>query len=98
MKTADSNLAREVRFAKLLCGDLSRAALSSLKGLVRRHAISVTEGGLKYLNGAWYVTHAGLLRVAERRHCAGIHVRPILKSCDPANSRWVFRAAVFKSP
>ncbi len=44
-----------------------------------------------------YVTHSGLLALAERRNCAGIHVRPVLKSCDPTNSRWVFRAAVYKS-
>ena len=35
--------------------------------------------------------------LAERRHCAGIHSRPVLASSDPATSRWVFRAAVFKS-
>jgi hypothetical protein len=50
-----------------------------------------------HLDGGWYVTHSGLLRLAERRHCAGIHVQPVLKSCDPANSRWVFRAVVYKS-
>ena len=33
----------------------------------------------------------------RRRHCAGIHSRPVLESSDPATSRWVFRAAVFKS-
>src|SRR5205823_11093049 len=27
----------------------------------------------------------------------GIHTRPLLQSSDPANSRWVFKATVFKS-
>src|SRR4029077_11694050 len=65
--------------------------------LFQKHEISVTTGDVKYLNGGWYVTHSGLLRLAERRHCAGIHSRPVLASSNPATSRWVFRAAVFKT-
>jgi hypothetical protein len=98
MKGVVQTFAREASFAKLLCGGLSESALNSLEGLIRRHKISFVEGDVKYLNSGWYVTHSGLLRLAERRHCAGIHVTPVLKSCDPAKSRWVFRATVFKSP
>jgi hypothetical protein len=76
---------------------LSETTLESLGDLIRRYKISLVFGDLKYLNGGWYVTHSGLLKLAERRHCAGIHVQPILKSCDPAGSRWVFRAVVYKS-
>jgi hypothetical protein len=90
-------LARETRFAKSLCGDLSKNALRNLKVLIHRHNVSFIEGDLRYLANGWYVTHSGLLRLAERRHCAGMHVRPVLKSCDVANSRWVFRAIVYKS-
>jgi hypothetical protein len=90
-------VARETRFAKSLCGDLSKNAVRNLKILIHRHKISFIEGDLRYLDNGWYVTHSGLLRLAERKHCAGIHVRPVLKSCDATNSRWVFRAAVFKS-
>jgi hypothetical protein len=92
-----ANFAYEARLAKSLCGVLSRTALKSLEGLIRRHKISLVEGDVKYLNGTWYVTHSGLLRLAERRRCAGMHVTPVLKSCDPSSSRWVFRATVFKS-
>src|SRR5204863_700280 len=42
-------------------------------------------------------SHSGLLRLADRRRCAGIHCRPVLESSDPSTSRWVFRAEVFKS-
>ena len=98
MKSTQDNFARESRFAKLLYGDLSAAALHSLKGLFRKHRISVRNGDVKYFDGAWYVSHSGLLNLAERRRCAGIHVQPVSKSCDPPNSRWVFRAIVFKSP
>jgi len=97
MRTLGQTVTQEVRCAKSLCGVLSQNALKNLKLLIRRHRISFIEGDLRYLDNGWYVTHSGLLRLAERRHCTGIHVRPVLKSCDPANSRWIFRAAVYKS-
>jgi hypothetical protein len=97
MKRRHCNFTREERFAKSILGDLPETMFESLEGLVRQHKVSLADGDLKYLNGGWYVTHSGLLRLAERRHCAGMHVRPVLKSCDPPNSRWVFRAVVFKS-
>jgi hypothetical protein len=64
---------------------------------VERHKLSLAEGDLKYLNSEWYVSHYGLLRLAERSHCAGMHVWPVLKSSGAANSRWVFKAVVYKS-
>jgi hypothetical protein len=90
-------VARETKFAKLLCGDFPESALLPLKELLERHNISVVNGDVKYLGGGWYITHSGLIRLAERRHCTGIHTRPVMESCDPANSRWVFTATVFKS-
>src|ERR1700681_1208828 len=97
MKSDRYNLAREMRFAKSLYGDLSKSALRAFRELIQRHQISVTNGDVKYFDGGWWVTHSGLLRLAERRRCAGIHCRPVLESSDPRTSRWVFRAAVFKS-
>ena len=98
MELPKVNLARETKFAKSLYGDLPKPTLHALKELVTRHQVFVTNGDIKYLDGGWYITHSGLLRLAERRNCAGIHSRPVLESSDPATSRWVFRAAVFKSP
>ena len=98
MKISKINLAQESRFAKSLYGDLPKSVLRALRELIQRHQILVTNGDVKYLDGGWYVTHSGLLRLAERRHCAGIHSRPVLASSEPATSRWVFRAAVFKTP
>jgi len=97
MKLHRYNFARETRFAKSLYGDLSKPVLRALKELIQRHQILLTNGDVKYLDGGWYVTHSGLLRLADRRRCVGIHCRPILESCDPPTSRWVFRAEVFKS-
>jgi hypothetical protein len=98
MRTTPDNFARESRFAKLLYRDLSPGNLNALKELFRRHAISIRNGDVKYLDGGWYVSHSGLLNLAERRHCAGIHVRPVLKFCDASTSRFAFKATVYKSP
>jgi hypothetical protein len=97
MKASETNLARETRFAKSLYRDLPKSVVRALRELMQRHLVSVRNGDVKYLDGGWYVTHSGLLRLAERRRCAGIQCRPVLESSDPATSRWVFRAEVFKS-
>jgi hypothetical protein len=97
MKTA-LNFSPEVRFAKSLYCGLSTNAIRSMREVLERTGLSLTHGDLLYLNGAWYVNHSGLLKLAERRHCSGIHTQPILKSSDPLTSRWVFKATVFKSP
>jgi len=55
------------------------------------------NGDIRYLEGGWYVTHSGLLKLAQRRRCAGIHSRPVLEASNPPSSRWIFKAAVFKS-
>ena len=55
-------------------------------------------GDLILLNGKWYVTHSGLLGLARRKRCAGIHVRPAGPFCDPSAGRWAFKATVYKSP
>jgi hypothetical protein len=43
------------------------------------------------------VTHSGLLSLARRRRCLGIHARPVLEFCDPIKSRWAFEATVYTS-
>jgi hypothetical protein len=63
----------------------------------KRHRLFVESGDLLRLDGHWYVTHSGLLRLALRNHCAGINVEPVLKLSDPSVSRWAFKATVYKS-
>jgi len=91
------NLARELRLAKSLFGALSRLTLGALKMLIEEHGLSVANGDIIYVGNGWYVSHAGLLRLAERRCCIGIHTRVLLTSSDPTQHRWVFKATVFKS-
>ena len=60
--------------------------------------MSVVAGELRLLDGKWYVTHAGLLRIAQRNHCSGMRTAVDKGLSDPASSRWVFKATVYKSP
>jgi hypothetical protein len=45
-----------------------------------------------------YVTHGALISLAMTKHCAGIHVEPVLPLCRPEKNFWVFKATVYKSP
>jgi hypothetical protein len=85
------------RIARSLWGSLSATALRNLEYLSKTHSLSVASGDLLYLNGRWYVTHPGLLGLARRSRCAGMHVRPLTKFCDPAGARWAFKAIVYRS-
>jgi hypothetical protein len=50
------------------------------------------------LAGRWYVTHAGLLRLASRKGCVGIAVQPARAWCNASSARWAFKATVYKTP
>jgi hypothetical protein len=72
--------------------------LDALKRLTETYRLSVAAGDLQYLERRWYVTHAGLLRLARRNRCSGIRTQPLREFCDPSVGRWVFKATVYKSP
>lgn len=78
-------------------GECSRSNLNVLRELTTRFGFSVRLGEIRLLNGAWYVTHSGLIGLAERRRCGGISSRPMPEFSDPVACRWVFRATVYKS-
>jgi hypothetical protein len=61
------------------------------------YRFSVESGDLLRIDGRWYVTHSGLIRLARRSHCAGIHTEPVKEFSDPEASRWAFKATVYKS-
>jgi hypothetical protein len=88
---------RNVRFARRkwqVAGD----QVAALKDLTIELQLSVAAGHLKLIENNWYVTHAGLLRIARRCHCSGILVRPVSEFSNSPSGRWVFRATVYKSP
>ncbi len=77
---------------------VSSEQVNLLKALTEEFQLSVALGDLSLLDGKWYVTHSGLLRLAVRNRCAGIQVRPMRQFSDPLSARWVFCATVYKSP
>ena len=77
--------------------ECSKPILTSLRELTTRFAFSIGLGDLRLMDGWWYVTHSGLLRLAERRRCCGIRVEPAQRFCDPTTARWVFKAIVYRS-
>jgi hypothetical protein len=97
-KTTDITLVREnLRLVKQLYPALAQRDLRSLRDLTRAHSLSVSQGEILCIDGKWYVTHAGLLRIALRARCFGIRTALQERQSDPLASRWVFRATVFKS-
>jgi len=70
---------------------------SHLSALSRDYEFSVEAGELQILDGSWYVTHTGLVRLARRKHCRGIHVEAVESLCDSASGRYVLKATVFPS-
>lgn len=83
--------------ARRIWGQLPATAIIALKQLTKTLAVSVAAGDLQFLENRWYVTHSGLLRIAQRRKCRGIDTAIQDQLSDPANSKWVFKATVFKS-
>ena len=71
-RNAKITLRKNARRARATWGVLSKNALEQLKDLTNRHALSVVAGDLQLLDGKWYVTHAGLLRIADVPRCSGI--------------------------
>ena len=83
--------------ARNLWGNLSKIARQGLEEFTRRYSFSIGTGDLLYLQGRWYVSHSGLLGLARRQGCVGIHVEPVAELSDPTASRWAFKAVVYKS-
>src|SRR5437660_840807 len=87
-----------ISLARATWGEMPQAALEALKELTQRYRLSVAVGDVQYLDERWYVTHAGLLRLAHRTCCLSSRVQPVPEFCNPAAGRWVCKATVYKSP
>jgi hypothetical protein len=97
--TTQKALVREnLRFAKqFVSGTLQPILLEQLRALTQNFSLSLKSGDLLLLSGGWYVTHAGLIRLAKRCHCSGMQVQPVRQLSDQATGRYTFRATVYKS-
>jgi hypothetical protein len=90
---------RNIRMARRLSNRrLSTIAISRLRDLTMTFGFSLSLGDVQYLDGGWYITHAGLLRLSRRKRCAGIRVQQMSQLCDPVMGHWVFKATVYPSP
>ena len=104
---ADKSNERSVRnFKKLLRENVrlargttpfSSRAIDLLATITKDFGFSFKAGELQIVNGTWYVTHTGLLRLARRKKCRGIQVEAVDSLCDSAASRFVLRATVYPS-
>jgi hypothetical protein len=97
--TTKVNLVRQnLRVVKQLHPWLQRTDLSALRELTMDLSLSVSRGEVLFIDGKWYVTHAGLLRIALRQRCCGIRTVLQERHSDPIAGRWVFKATVYKRP
>ena len=98
MKNRDRLLKRNAEMARVRWGrDLDATSIEALNQFTIAFRFSIASGDLSRIENGWYVTHTGLLRLARRKHCVGIRVEPAVSFCDPAASRFAFKATVFKS-
>ncbi len=77
--------------------NINRAHLQTLKVLTRQFSLSLANGDVILLEKGWFVTHGGLLRLARRKRCRGIHVEAVDSLCDSAVNRFVLKATVYPS-
>ena len=90
-------ISSNIRLARAKWGNLNRSAVEQLKKLSNELQLSVASGDLLLFDAHWYVTHTGLIRLAARRRCSGIHAQPIPEFSDALNRRYAFKATVYKS-
>jgi hypothetical protein len=97
MKRKQDLVRTEVNLARRRWSGVSAEKLAELQRLVRRYRLSVALGDVLFFETGWYITHAGLLRLAHRNHCSGIKTSLEKQYSDPSASRWVFKAIVYNS-
>jgi hypothetical protein len=96
--THNTKLTRQnLRIVKKLYPHVTDLQLLLLREVSRTQHLSVAASDIIMLDGRWYVTHSGLLRLAQRKHCIGIKTELEANVSNPAHSHWVFKATVLKS-
>ena len=82
---------------KKLYPKINRTRIQALKELTKQFSFSFASGDVIQLENGWFVTHTGLVRLARRKRCRGIHVEAVDSLCDSAVSRFVLKATVYPS-
>jgi hypothetical protein len=88
---------QNIRAVNQLYPNLAKHEIEVLRQLTKDLRLAVVAGEVLRFDSAWYITHAGLLRIAHRKHCTGILTEIQKSFCDPESGRWVFKASVYKS-
>jgi hypothetical protein len=97
-KRTRDHLRQNIALARKWIGKLRRQNYLALSTLSLDYGFSIALGDLLLLDEKWYVTHTGLIGLANRARCSGIRVQLMREFCDASTSRWVFKATVYKSP
>lgn len=97
MKSHRNTFLSNRKLARATWGGLPRSAMRTLRALTEEYGLLVSTGDLQFLDGRWYVTHVGLLRIARSKKCSGIRSVLVSRLSDPSANRWIFRATVYKS-
>jgi len=98
MRSDPESRQKNTDLAETTWGELSPMLLQGLVVLTERYGLSIALGDIQQIDGRWYVTHAGLLRTAQRRRCHCIKTSLQKDVSDPVAGRWVFKATVYKTP
>jgi hypothetical protein len=86
------------RWARAVLGkSLGPVAKAALGKLTTDFGLCGIAGDIQIVDGNWYVTHSGLVRLAKRKRCRGIHVEAINSLCDVSTGRYVMKATVYPS-
>jgi len=80
---------------KVIGGAVPRRLSDSLGVLSDEFGFALSKGEIQLIGDSWYVTHTGLVRLARRKRCSGIHVEAVPALCDPAANRYVLKATAF---
>ena len=87
----------DVKLARSVWGKLPPLSVLTLLETLRKHRLSVAAGDLLLIEGRWYVTHSGLVKIAARNQCRGIRIEPVPEFCETSASRYAFKATVYTS-
>jgi hypothetical protein len=97
-KSTKTLLRQNLRLVKQVYPGIPIRSLATLRDLTMAFGISVSLGDILNIDSRWYITHAGLLRIASRRRCAGINISLQKQLSDVSVNRWIFKATVYRTP
>jgi len=60
-----NTLRTNLKLARSLWGNLDKRAFHGLKELAEHYGFAIAAGDIISLQGRWYVTHTGLIRLAR---------------------------------